>query len=63
VQQAHHAVFVFKGAGLHNGADQDLNEAGADGVEDDGEQDAPQRDREEVRQKGQQHEPDSGQEL
>ena len=52
VEQAHDRLFVGKGAGLHNGAAQYLDEPASDGVDNNARDNARKRIGKEVRQKG-----------
>ena len=54
VQQAHGFFLVVAGAGLHNGADQHLQQSSSDGVQNDGNQNTGKRVGHPVRQHGQQ---------
>ena len=63
VQQAHDRILVVKGAGLHDGAGQHLDQAAADGIEDDADHDADKRVGEAFRQEGQARQPEAGGDL
>ena len=63
VEQAHHAVLVFKGAGFDNGADQNFDQSAADGVQYNGDQDSRERMEHDLRQKRHQDKSQCGQNL